>query len=60
MISDMMWHEVYSISLSKQVIQLLYGSCSWYCYVVCKCGIRIEVCHRNQPNNKNKLAMCKP
>ena len=25
-----------------------------------KCGLKIEMCHRNQPNNTSKLALYKP
>ena len=45
--SDVVWYG--SIWLVKQVLPAaFYGSC------ICRCSIRIEVCHRNQPN-KTKL-----
>ena len=30
--SGMMWHDMKPIWLAKQVLQLLYGNCSWYRY----------------------------
>ena len=48
--SDLIW-------LVKQVLQLLYGSCSQYNYVS-KHDLRIEAHHRNQPY-KTELALYK-
>ena len=36
------------------ILQLSYSSYSWY--IDSRCGLEIEVCHRNQPN-KSKLAL---
>ena len=49
-----MWHDMNPYDwLNKYVLQLSMVS------IVNKCGLRIEVRHRNQPN-KNKAALYKP
>ena len=54
--SGVMWHDINPILLVQQILQLLQTS---VVSINSRCGLRIEVCCRNQPN-RSKLALYNP
>ena len=49
-ISGMIWCDMDSIWLVKQLQQSLYGSCMYVVNIVSRCGFWIEACCWNKPN----------